>query len=280
MVDLDKYRADSLANWDRFAANWDDEHDFLRSRMGVVGDRLVERLDPQPGETVLELAAGTGHTGFGAAERIGDDGKLISTDFAPGMVDAARGRGEGRGLANVEYRVLDAERMDLEDSSVDGVLCRFGYMLMADPAAALGETRRVLRDGGRLSFAVWGPPLRNLWAAIPGMTMVEMGHLPPPDPDGPGIFAMGDPDRVRSLVTGAGFDEPQIEEVDVSWDYEDLDEHWAKTLKLAAPIAQAYENLSEGDQEKAKALVRERVEERFAEDEAALDGVALAVLCE
>ena len=47
---------------------------------------------------------------------------------------------------------MDAEKMDLEDDSVDGVICRWGYMLMADPAAALAETRRVLRDGGRLSL--------------------------------------------------------------------------------------------------------------------------------
>ena len=74
------------------------------------------------------------------------------------MVDAARRRGAELGLENVDYRVLDAERMDLPDASVDGVLCRYGYMLMADPAAALAETRRVLKPGGRLSFAVVGAP--------------------------------------------------------------------------------------------------------------------------
>ena len=84
------------------------------------------------------------------------------------MVDVARRNGEARGLSNVEYRVLDAERMDLDDDSVDGVVCRWGYMLMADPAAALGETRRVLRDGGPLAFAVWMTPDRNPWAAVPG----------------------------------------------------------------------------------------------------------------
>ena len=84
------------------------------------------------------------------------------------MVEAARGVGTELGLDNVEYRVLDAERMDLEESSVDDVVCRWGYMLMADPALAFAETRRVLRDGGRLAFAVWAAPDRNLWAAIPG----------------------------------------------------------------------------------------------------------------
>jgi len=68
------------------------------------------------------------------------------------MVAAARCESHRLGLANVEHREMDAERMDLEDDSVDGVLCRWGYMLMADPATALAETRRVLRAGGRLSL--------------------------------------------------------------------------------------------------------------------------------
>ena len=191
-----------------------------------MAERLVERLDPQPGQTILEIAAGTGDTGFAAARAIGEDGKLISTDFAPGMVEAARKGSEALGLENVEYRVLDAEQMDLEDDSIDGVVCRFGYMLMADPGRALAETRRVLRDGGRLGFAVWATPDQNLWAAIPGMAMVERGHLPPPEPGAPGIFALGDPERISELVTGAGFGEPEIEQVELEWGYGDADEHW------------------------------------------------------
>ena len=280
MPDLDEYRENSLDSWDRFAGNWEREHDFLWAATGALGERLVERLDPQPGDTVLELAAGTGDTGFLAAERIGDDGKLISTDFAPGMVEVARRAGEARGLGNVEFRQLDAERMDLDDSSVDGVLCRFGYMLMADPAAALAETRRVLRDGGKLSFAVWAGPDRNLWAAIPGMTMVEQGHLPPPEPGAPGIFAMGDPNRIRELVTGAGFGEPQIEDVTVEWGYDDPDTHWEKTIALAAPIADAFDSLSAEAQDQVRTTVAERVTERVAEDPASLNGIAFAVLAE
>ena len=279
-IDVDEYRRNSLDTWDRWAPNWERERDFMWSSTGQLGERLVERLDPKPGDTVLELAAGVGDTGFAAAERIGDQGKLISTDFAPSMVDVARRAGERAGLGNVEYRVLDAERMDLESSSVDGVLCRFGYMLMADSAAALAETRRVLRDGGRLSFAVWAAPDRNHWAFIPGMTLVELGHLPAPEPGEPGIFAMGDPNRVKELVDGAGFGEPRIEEVAVHWDYSDPDVHWQKTLALAAPIAEAVGKLDPGEQERVRGLVRERAAERFSEDEAGLDGVALAVLAE
>ena len=160
---------------------------------GRVNEWIVERADPQPGQTFLEIAAGPGDLGFRVAGRVGDAGRVMSTDFAPEMVNVARRLGEAQGLANIEYKVLDAERMDLRRA--DGVVCRWGYMLMADPAAALRETKRVLRDGGPLAFAVWASPERNPWAAVPGMTLVQRGHMPQPEPGAPGIFAMGDPDR-------------------------------------------------------------------------------------
>lgn len=272
MVDLDQYREESLAKWDRVSGNWAEEQDFLHEATGGVRQALADSLDPQPGQTILELAAGPGDTGRAIAERLGADGRLIQTDFAPGMVDAARGFAEQAGLENVEHRQLDAERMDLEDDSVDGVLCRFGYMLMADPAKALAETRRVLRDGGRLSFAVWTTPDRNLWAFIPGFALVEAGHVDPPEPGAPGIFALGDPERIRELVTGAGFGDPEIQEVAVDWDYMDPATHWEKTLKLSAPITDVINGLPADERERIRELVASRVAETVGEDPAGLHG--------
>jgi ubiquinone/menaquinone biosynthesis C-methylase UbiE len=151
-VDLDEYRRASHDTWQRMAMGWERELDWVWSASRPVGEGMVAMLDPQPGQTLLELAAGTGETGFAAAAMVGDSGKLISSDFAFEMVEAARRRAAQLGLNNVEFRVMDAEHMDLEDDSVDGVLCRWGFMLMADPVAALRETRRVLRDGGRVAF--------------------------------------------------------------------------------------------------------------------------------
>ncbi len=271
-MDLDEYRRRSLATWDRMSSNWDREREFMRGPTAGVRDRLIERVDPQPGQTILELAAGTGDTGLVAAERVGPEGRLISTDFAPGMVEASRAEGGRLGLDNVEYRQLDAERMDLEDSSVDGVLCRWGYMLMANPAAALAETRRVLRDGGRLAFAVWTAPDRNLWAAIPGMTVVELGHLPPPEPGAPGIFALADRARIDELVSGAGFADHSIDEVTVSWGYADPKEHWDKTIALAGPITEVYDTLSAEQQDQVRDAVQAKVASLLAEHPDGLDG--------
>src|SRR3954471_10426519 len=203
MVDLEEYRQQSRTGWNAIAPGWKRRSDWLAENTGLVNDWLVAKGDPQPGQTWLDVAGGPGDLARAISDRVGDDGHVIYTDFAPEMVEVARERGAGTG--NVEFRVLDAERMDLEDDSVDGVGCRYGYMLMADPEAAFAETRRVLRDGGTLAFAVWSTADRNPWAALPAMTVVQRGHIPPPDPTGPGIFAMGMPARIRELVTGAGF---------------------------------------------------------------------------
>jgi ubiquinone/menaquinone biosynthesis C-methylase UbiE len=276
-IDRDQYREDSQRAWGNIAATWDRERDFLSAATRLVDERLVNRLDPQPGETALELAAGTGETTPALAERLGDDGRLISTDFAEGMVEVARSQSEKLGLGNVEHRVLDAERMDLDDASVDRVACRFGYMLMADPAAALSETRRVLRAPGRLAFAVWSTADRNPWATIPGQTMVELGHAPRPEPGAPGPFAMSDPDRIRELVGGAGFSDPEIEEVPVPWGYADADDHWRRITTLSATMGERLAGLSEPDRERVREIVRERVDARFARGPDGMDGAALVV---
>ena len=238
-MDLNEYRKQSLETWDKMSTGWHSWRKFMWDSTSRIREWLVSSLDPKPGQTILDVAAGVGDTGFARREVLGDDGRLISTDFSSGMVDAARKRAEELGITNAEFKQLDAEKMDLDDNSVDGIISRWGYMLMADPAAALGETNRVLKPGGRVAFAVWGTPDKNLWAATPAMALVARGALTPPEPGGPGIFALGDQDRIRELVTGAGFGDPKIEEVPFSFTYDDFDFYWRAVNELAGPIAAA-----------------------------------------
>ncbi len=115
------------------ASGWERRREEIERVTLPVSEWMVQALDPQPGDTVLELAAGPGGTGFAAAAILGEQGRLISSDFSSEMVEVARRRAAELGLANVEHRVIDAEEIALEDDSVDGVLCRFGFMLMPDP---------------------------------------------------------------------------------------------------------------------------------------------------
>jgi ubiquinone/menaquinone biosynthesis C-methylase UbiE len=256
-VDLDTYRRESRETWAEMASGWEDRREWLIEITGRVNDWLEEKLDSQPGETVLDLAAGTGDLGFAVAERVGVDGRVISTDFAPEMVDAARRQGEAREAANVECRVMDAERMDLEENSVDSVVCRWGYMLMADPAAAFRETRRVLRAGGPLAFAVWATPDRNPWAAVPAMTLVQRGHMSPPEPGVPGIFAMGEPAGIRQLVTEAGFGEPRLEEIPLEFRSRDFADLWDSVVRMMGPVARAINVLPDDERQATRAAIEE-----------------------
>src|SRR2546423_3163306 len=206
-----------LRTWDGVAPAWERHRQRLFESFRAVSDWLIDAIAPSSGQTILELSAGPGETGFLAAERVGPSGRVISTDLAPGMVEAARRGAEARGLGNVEFRVMDAQRMGLPDEAVDAVLSRFGLMLMPDPARALSEGNRVLKPGGRLAFAVWGPPDRNPWIVLIGMTLTQLGHQPPGDPFAPGgMFSIAPSGIAHELMEGAGFAEIRVEEIPVA----------------------------------------------------------------
>lgn len=163
---------------------------------------------------MLDLAADPGGVGHLAAELVGPEGRVLSTDLAPAMANAARRIGAQRGPSNVEYRVMDAQAMDLEDDAVDVVVCRSGFMLMPYPVDALREARRVLRPGGNLAFSVFAAPERNPFVAVPQSVFIGLGELQPPPPGAPGVFAMSDPLRIREVLVEAGFQVQAIEALD------------------------------------------------------------------
>jgi ubiquinone/menaquinone biosynthesis C-methylase UbiE len=278
-VDRDEYRQESLKTWDELAETWDATRDEMAAAVSHVGDFLVEWLDAQPGETMLDIAAGNGGLSHALSPLVGESGRVICTDFAPNMVKTARRRGEQLGLSSVEYRVMDAERMDLDDASVDGAVCRFGYMLMADHARALKETRRVLRDGGRLTFAVWGEPMKNAWVLVPGSVLMERGHMQMPGPDEPGIFALGGVDKIEAALSAAGLEPRSITELPVHYRYPDADTMWHRIATTMGPLARVISQLPADDQNSVRDAILERAEPFRDGDSGGYDipGMAMAV---
>jgi SAM-dependent methyltransferase len=250
---LDAYRGFSYETAEQCAPTWERRRADIEEAATPVREWMIRELAAQPGDTVLELAAGVGDTGFEATAVIGERGHLITSDFSPAMLEAARRRGSELGISNVEYRVIDAERIDLDTDSVDGVLCRFGYMLMADPAAAFAETRRVLRPGGRLALAVWGAPERNPFFTAVVIALVERGHLNPPEPGGPGMFALASEARTTALLEGAGFNQVRTEELSGRFAIPNIDEYVQVIADTAGPIALAVRALSDAERDAVKA---------------------------
>jgi SAM-dependent methyltransferase len=258
-MDAGDYRRASHAVWEAMGPGWDERHAYFEEVARPVTERMLERLDPSPGSAILDLAAGSGVVGFSAAMMVGPGGRVIVSDFADAMVDAARRRALELGLENVECRVLDAENLDLPEGSVDGVICRWGYMLMADPAAALRETRRVLRVGGRVSCAVFDGPEYNPWVAIPSRVLQDRGHLPPPGAGAPGILSLADRDGLRSLFADAGFADPAIDEVAFGFRFVGADDYWDYLNTAAGPIAMVISRLPEDERERVRGEIADQV---------------------
>ncbi len=277
-MESDEFRKTSKNVWDKMAQGWDVNREYMWETSKPVGEWMVEKLSPSKGQTLLELAAGVGDTGFVAAKLIGDEGRLISTDFSPAMVDGARRRADELGIANAEFYVMDAEKMDLETESIDGVLCRWGYMLMGDPGEALKETRRVLKPGGRLCFSVFAGPELNPWAALPARALIEGGFMEAPAPGTPGIFALGDKERLSNMLIAAGFDDHLIEEVPITWRHGDFEDYWRFLTEVAGAIAALIESLSQDEQVAAKEAMQSAVVDYQTESGIALPGVTLNIV--
>ncbi len=259
-LEPDEYRARSRERWGGAAAGWERQRESLQASSAIVSTWLIDQVDPQPGQTILELAAGPGDTGLMAAELVGPTGKLISTDASEEMIEVARRRAEELGVGNVEFKVMDGEWIDARTATVDGVVCRWGYMLMLDPEASLRETRRVLRPGGRVALAAWDAPERNPNMVLAPGTLVELGLAEPPAPDEPGPFAFARPGRIEELLDAAGFDDVVVEALDLHFHYQSRDAVFETWADLSPAGSSVLGDLSPADHTRFRDALDERLE--------------------
>ena len=243
--------------WAGVAPAWAEHAAYADARGAGVGERMLELTALGPGERVLELACGPGGLGLAAAERVGPRGEVVLSDVAPEMTAIAAARARSAGLSNVTARVLDLEDVDAPDESFDVVLCREGLMFAVEPARAAQELRRILRGGGRLAVAVWGPRERNPWLGLVFEAVADQLGRPVPPPGVPGPFSLGDAGALETLLRGAGLDDVTVTEQDVPLRAASFDEWWTRTCALAGPLATILASLPAP----AVRELRERLEE-------------------
>jgi SAM-dependent methyltransferase len=252
---------DSADRWARAA----EEEDTGASAEAAAW--MLGVASPQPGARVLELACGAGRVSLQVASMVAPDGTVLCSDFAEAMVRAVDERITRLGMSSTaEARVLDAQQLVLEDEAFDLVLCRFGYMLMADPLQALRESARVLRPDGDLVFAVWGPGERNPWISTIFDAVMGRLNAPPPKPGTPGPFALADADRLREMIDSAGLGEVTVIEIEAQQIYESLEAWWENLNEISGPLAALLAALPEQDQEAIRATAISAAESFVADD--------------
>ncbi len=239
--DADELRAGLHTIWGAVAPGWEQNADFVDRRAGRLTATMLEAAALEPGDRVLELACGPGGLGIAAAERVGAEGEVVLSDVVPQMTTIAATRASARGLGNVSTLDLDLERIDQPDESYDAVLCREGIMLVPDHEGAAGEIRRVLYPGGRAVVSVWGPREHNPWlGAMLDAVGAQLGGTFPP-PGVPGPFALDGRDKLLAVLSGVGFDDIEITEVEAPWTGASFDQWWLVTTALAGPLAKVLE---------------------------------------
>jgi len=257
--------------WRSVAAGWERRRPLFLDSTRVVSERLVELLDPRPGETILELAAGPGDTGLLAAPSLTPGGRLVSTDFAPEMLQAAERRAMELGLDEglVSFQVEDMIALSFDDAMFDGIVCRWGLMLAPDIDRALSEIARVLRPGGRVAVAVWADPDDNDWMTAPGRSALELGLAERPEPDAPGPFRLSRDGLLAEVLTGAGLTVETVEDVALTWRAPRLSEWWAVARDTSRALASILDRASEEEANALRAGAERRLE-RYVQPDGSL----------
>lgn len=186
-------------------AHWVDNQDRYDRMLAPFAAMILDAAGLRPGADVLDIGCGCGGTTLAAA-RLVAPGQAVGLDLSGPMLTRARARAAADSLGNAEFRQGDAQVQSLEPARFGTVLSRFGVMFFADPVAAFANIRSAAQAAGRLVFVCWQPLAANEWLLLPGAALGE--HVPPGDfgsGDGPGMFALADPDRIRDVLAAAGW---------------------------------------------------------------------------
>lgn len=236
---------------------------------GPWAQRVVDLGQPAPGETVLDVACGTGIGARLAGPRLSPGGRMISADSDAGMVAVAEQMARAAGLpADVafEWHATPAEQAVVADESVDLCLYMQGPQFVTDPPAAMAAVYRALKPGGRLAASMWSVISDNKGHYAIAQALQARGLESAAKP-----FSLGDPEAAKALISGAGFEIASFETADLVAGFPSA-EAFVDGVAAGAPATRhAIAQLSEADRD---AFVAD-VKRLLAPYEQAAGGIAL-----
>jgi SAM-dependent methyltransferase len=207
-----------IAEWNGvLGEKWVAMREDLERFVVPFGDAALKAAAPQPGERAIDVGCGCGETSIELARRVGAAGAVLGVDVSQPMLAVARSRGGLANCAHLTFHEGDASEAALP-ANTDLLFSRFGIMFFSQPTPAFGHMRKSLRAGGRCVFVCWRAPRDNPWAMTPlSAARAAMNITPAPaDPNAPGPFAFADEERLRAILSGAGFGEIDVQRFDAA----------------------------------------------------------------
>jgi SAM-dependent methyltransferase len=205
--------AEQIRLWNEVnASKWIRFQPAIDEQIGPLGRIAMDRAMIRDGEHVLDIGCGCGDTTLELARRVGPSGFVVGLDVSAPMLGEAGRRMRARGVSNARFWNSDAQTHAFSAAEFDVAYSRFGVMFFADPVRAFANLGEALRPGGRLAFVCWQALDRNPWMAVPMAAAAREIPFPPPsEPHAPGPFAFSDPQRMRQILTDAGFANVTVE---------------------------------------------------------------------
>jgi SAM-dependent methyltransferase len=235
-IDAEEFRGKQRDQWNGVAAAWDEYSGLIDSSSGVVSERMVEMAGIKEGDRVLDVACGYGEPSLTAARKVGSDGTVVATDISAEMLEFGRQRAAANGVENIEFMHSGANSLDFPSESFDAAVSRWGIIFEPDGEGTAAKVRGFLKPGSRFAISSWGPPERVPFLAVAMKTAMEKLDVPPPPPGTPGPLSRPTPEAIGGLLEGGGFSGVEVEDLDVTFEFETPGEYTEFTLAMAAPI--------------------------------------------
>ena len=224
---------------------WLERHEAVDRQIAPFGRHAMDRANIQPGQRILDVGCGCGETTVELASRIGPSGFAMGVDISHLLLGRARELAKESGLANLQFEQGDAQTFPFAPASFDAAFSRFGIMFFDEPEAAFGNLHSALRPGRLLTFMCWPAPRDNQFMTIPLVAAGRHMTLPEPgDPNAPGPFAFADIERVRRVLSRAGFAEIEIDRLVEKVGGGTLDETAGMLMQLG-PLSSVLDGIDE-----------------------------------
>jgi enediyne biosynthesis protein CalE5 len=246
-IDPETFTAGEQAAWDSVARAWSKWWPRFEAAAQPLNDRLVALAGVAPGHRVLDIATGIGEPSVTAAQLVGPTGHVLACDLSSIMLEIGRERAADVGLTNIEFAEENAcapaaipapvpapIAVTDEAALFDAAVCRWGLMLMLDPAIALQRVHERLRPGAKFAAAVWSRPQDAPLISLAGCVLRRELDLPAPDPEAPGPFRLCDPDALPTLLVDAGFRDVVTESFIVGMEFDSADQFVAFITEISS----------------------------------------------